>query len=341
MMETRDLIVIGASAGGIEALEKFFENLPLLNVSIFIVVHLEEERKSFLTEVLSKKTLFKVLTAKNNMPITKRHVYVAPPNYHLMIEKNRITLSKGPRINYSRPAIDMLFTSAAYSYQSRIIGILLSGLLDDGTSGLQDIKSQNGICIVQDPKEAKFKEMPSNALENATIDYCLSIHDIAKKLISLTKSPISKIKKEPTLKKILATEVAPQQIVQTNEDILNKVGKISAFTCPECHGSLWEIAHKNTLRYRCRIGHAYSIKSLSKSQDVSLENTLWAGVRALEENASLSYKIAKALKKNKHAHGSDFYINKGKKADEQAIALRKVLLLNAPKKNNLIRSTSK
>jgi two-component system chemotaxis response regulator CheB len=333
-MAKRDIIVIGASAGGIEPLQKLFERLPLLEVSIFVVLHQHAERKSFLTEILAKKSVFNIQIAKNNLRVKKKHVYIAPSDHHLIIEKNIITLSKGPRINFSRPSIDILFTSAANSYGSKVIGILLSGLLDDGTSGLNDIKSQGGLCIVQDPKEAIHNDMPLNALENVTIDYCLPVEKIAKKLSILTKKSAKKTtKNNSSSKKILQTEIASQKITQTKEDVLNKVGKVSPFTCPECQGSLWEIHSKDILRYRCRIGHAYNIKNLNKAKDISLENTLWAGIRALEENASLAYKIANMLKKNNHRNAAGMYMDKGKKADVQAIELRKILLYNIQEDN--------
>jgi two-component system chemotaxis response regulator CheB len=331
-MTKRDIIVIGASAGGIEALQKLFEHLPLNNISIFVVVHQETERKSYLTDILARKTPFNIQTAKNGMLIKKKNIYVAPADYHLLLENRMTKLSKGPRINYSRPAIDMLFTSAANTYKSKVIGILLSGLLDDGTSGLQDIKSQGGICIVQDPAEAKYKDMPLNALENVAVDYCLSMDQIAKKLNMLTQVNIkSQNKRNSPTKKILQAEILSQKNLPTKENILNEIGKISAFTCPECQGSLWEINYKNKFRYRCRIGHAYNIKTLTRSKDISLENILWAGVRALEENASLAYKIAKTLKQNNHKNAEELYIAKGKTADAQAVELRKILLLNLSK----------
>lgn len=324
-MTKNRVIVIGASAGGIQPLKEIISQLPgEINASVFVVVHMGFNHQSFLTQILSKNSKLPVVTAKNNMPIKVNVVYTAPPDRHLILQKNKMKLTYGPRINFVRPAIDPLFSSAAYHYDSNVIGILLSGLLDDGTYGLMNIKSSGGITVAQDPKEAIQPEMPQNAIDNDVVDYIVPASGIIELIISYIRKPLKKGKKRPsTTKKI---DEAAHKLLVLSDDRLNQIGKPSAFTCPECHGTLWEISYKNQIRYLCRIGHAYNISSLSLAHDITLENSLWAGVRALEESAALANRISKQLKVNKHMKGANFYTKKEKDAIQDALELRKFLL---------------
>ncbi|MBV8801823.1 MAG: chemotaxis protein CheB [Gammaproteobacteria bacterium] len=329
-MQKPYIIVIGASSGGIEPLKSILSKLPGdINASIFIVLHVGPQKKSLLANILSKDSELPITTAENNMIIKKNHVYIAPPNKHMILKKDKIELTNGPRINFVRPSIDVLFTSAARCYKSRVIGILLSGLLDDGTAGFMDIKTAGGITIAQDPRDAMQAEMPKNAIQNSKVDFIKPANDISDLLKTQTTKQLKmppKIKAKDKLESII--EESSHEITQTQEDELNQIGKASVFTCPECNGTLWEIDDKHKLRYRCRIGHAYNINSLMSTQDTFLENTLWAGVRALEESASLSNRIFKQLKLHKNMHAANFYNQKEKEANKHAIELRKMILLS-------------
>jgi two-component system chemotaxis response regulator CheB len=176
----RDIIVVGASSGGVEALIRIVAALPPdLPAAMFIVLHRPRVGPNLLAQILQNVSPLTVADAVDGQAITKGHVYVGPPDRHLLIEQERLRLSRGPKENHSRPAIDPLFRSAAYTYGSRVIGVVLTGNLDDGMAGLWAIKDRGGIAIVQDPKEALFPSMPSSALANVEVDYCLRLDEIA------------------------------------------------------------------------------------------------------------------------------------------------------------------
>lgn len=187
-MKRPDIVVVGASAGGVEALLTLVAGLPAtLPASIFVVVHIGQE-DGHLAQILNRNGNMRVVRAMNASPIRPSNIYVAPPNYHLTLENNRMWLTIGPKINRSRPAIDPLFESASAAFDGRVIGIVLTGYLDDGTIGLAAIKDRGGITIVQDPREAFAPYMPRNALRHVKVDYCLPLAQIAPLLVDLVQS---------------------------------------------------------------------------------------------------------------------------------------------------------
>jgi two-component system chemotaxis response regulator CheB len=191
-MAGHDIIVVGASAGGIEAITDLFHDLPRdLPASIFVVVHIRAGTPNVLAQILGRATVLPTISPKNGDPIEPGRIYVCLPNYHLMIERGHVRLSRGPKENNTRPSIDPLFRSAAYSYGPRVIGVVLSGTLDDGTAGLLAIKKRGGIAVVQNPKEALYGDMPRNAIEHASVDYVVRISEMAPLLIQLVNTPAS------------------------------------------------------------------------------------------------------------------------------------------------------
>lgn len=184
----------------------------------------------------------------------------------------------GPKENRARPAIDPLFRSAAHSYGSRVIGVVLTGALADGTAGLLAIRMHEGIAIVQDPEDALFAEMPRSALDNVGADHCLPAREIPQILTKLTAIPAERPKELPTM---------PIQIPVDEGHKFEQHGAPSTYTCPKCHGALWALEEGNIKRFRCRIGHAFSPLSLEAEQKRALDEVLWAALRALEENAAL------------------------------------------------------
>jgi two-component system chemotaxis response regulator CheB len=185
-----NVIVIGASAGGVEPLRYIVRALPAdFPAAIFIVMHLSPLSPSVLPNILGTRGRMKVGGAVDGQPIEPANVYVAPPDMHLLVEPGYMRLSRGPRENRHRPAIDPLFRSAARSYGSRVIGIVLTGMLDDGAQGLHVVKSQGGIAIVQDPEEAAFNPMPLSAMKNNHVDYVLKVAEMPKKIMQLVDGP--------------------------------------------------------------------------------------------------------------------------------------------------------
>lgn len=291
-MPAHDIVVVGASAGGVEALIQLVGGLPAnLPASLFVVMHMSPESRSMLPAILSRRGHLPASTAQDGEPIRWSHIYVAPPDYHVLIERGVVRLLRGPRENNHRPAVDPLFRSAALAYSNRVIGIVLSGTLDDGTSGLLSIKRRGGLAIVQNPEDAQFDGMPRSALETVNIDYCVPVSEIGPLLVRLSAERVSG--EEDSVSEHLQSE---SDLVQMRKESLRQdeqSGVVAAFTCPECQGSLWESTEDELRRYRCRAGHAFSDDSLLTAQSEALEDALWTALRALEERVALSQRLVR------------------------------------------------
>lgn len=325
-MIKRDLVVVGASAGGVNALIQLIKNLPdTLAASLLVVLHRPVQNPSKLVEVLQNRTRLIVTTPVNGQVMRHRYIYVAPPDHHMITENGRIYLTNGPRVNYHRPAIDPLFRSAAIHYGPRVIGIILTGALDDGTVGLRLIKNYGGLAIVQDPQEAEHPDMPRHALENIQVDQCLKLAEMPPFIAqAITKSV--KIKAKPVTPSLLLESESPALPTLLPKE-LAQLGKVSNFTCPECHGALWEIDNNQIPRYRYRISHAYSPDYLLTAHDETTENILWSAVRALEENAELAERILTRAGEHK-PHTAQLFHHKAKSARQNAQKLKEILLKN-------------
>ena len=303
--QQRDLIVIGGSAGAIEALLKVIAVLPPdFPCAILTVIHTSAESPSVLPRVLERNCELLATHPIDGERMQPGHIYVAPPDHHLVISEGEILgVRKGPRENGHRPAIDPLFRSAAtHGYGPRTIAVLLSGYLDDGSAGLYAIRSRGGAAVVQDPADALASDMPNNALSYAGADYILPASEIGAKLVELAGQipkvvAMSKKKKESTAQRsrraeAVQEEQAPNELVAYPEDSV--LGTPSVFACPECSGVLWEIKEGGSVRYRCRVGHAYSEATLSDELSRNAETALWAAMRALDEKAAMSRRMADA-----------------------------------------------
>lgn len=292
-----DIIVVGASAGGVEALITLVRGLPAdLRAAVFVVLHMPAQSPSALPAILDRSGPLRAVQAEDRQEIEWGHIYVARPNHHLLVERGHIRVGHGPKENMHRPAIDPLFRSAAQAFGSRVIGVVLSGMLDDGTSGLKAIKARGGVAVVQDPNDAVYSSMPLSAMQNVAVDFV---------------GPIGAM---PLLLERLANEPAGEGVVAVNDhidsdhidievdiakndcsdaDMLDKIGALSHYACPDCHGTLWQIHDGDLVRFRCRVGHAYTAESMVTVHTQSVENALYAALRALEESASLSHQLAR------------------------------------------------
>jgi two-component system, chemotaxis family, protein-glutamate methylesterase/glutaminase len=234
---------------------------------LFVVLHVPPQSKSFLPEILSRAGPLPATHAKDNEPILPGRIYVASSDFHLLLRQGHVRLVRGPRENNHRPAIDPLFRSAAHAYGSRSVGIVLSGSLDDGAAGLVAIKSVGGLAIVQDPNDALFPDMPHNAMTAAPVDYCLAKHKIGKTIVTLTSRAASASEGQG---RAVTDEIKKEtDIVAMNAEAIegdDKPGTPSVFGCPDCGGALWELQDDQWLRFRCRVGHAYSAEGLLRSQ---------------------------------------------------------------------------
>jgi two-component system chemotaxis response regulator CheB len=290
-MAKRDVIVIGASAGGVEALVELFSRLPPhLDAVVFVVLHVAPTSSTALAAILARKTKMHVHDARDSQRVAAGHVYIACPDHHLLVKDSLVRLTRGPQENGHRPAIDPLFRSAARAYGPRVIGIVLSGSLDDGTSGLAAVKMRGGLALVQDPASATFASMPQSAIDNVAVDHVLSIPLLATLLPKLVAEDVPDEVEPPSAVTEAQSEVAffdPHAAERAHE-----TGAPSAFSCPDCHGVLWQLNEGELLRYRCRTGHAYSEQALLAQQSESLEEALWVAYRALRERAALAHRMA-------------------------------------------------
>lgn len=298
MAPKRDIIVIGASAGGIEALIKLLGDLPHnLAASVFIVCHISPYSPGMLPGILARNSKLPVGHGFDREIIQMGKVYVAPPDHHLLIEDGTVRVTQGPKENHFRPAVDPLFRSAAYSHGPQVIGVVLTGSLDDGTAGLWTIKEQGGVAIVQDPNEAMFPDMPLNAMMKVPVDHRVRLAEMAPLLVKLTSESVVEKGAKPVSDKLkIEVDFAKQAPVEFSE--MNKLGEVSSFTCPECHGSLWQMKEGGILRFRCRTGHAYSAQTLLSDLSTSVEAVLWMAVRSLEESAELASHLAGHLRQH-------------------------------------------
>ncbi|AKQ45921.1 hypothetical protein TH63_10145 [Rufibacter radiotolerans] len=288
------VIVVGASAGGLSALSEFVGQLPAnLDAAVFIVMHLSHTSISdFLTRHLKQHTTLPCALGSEGAPIQKGHIYIASPNLHLLVKKGKIILGHGPEENRWRPSIDVLFRSAAAAYSTRAIGVVLTGLLDDGTTGMLAIKRSGGTCIVQDPNEAEHPDMPLSVLNSMEVNYCISLADMGEILLAITQTDPEEIPAPEDV--IIESEIAERVVV--DYDNVKKIGEKSIYACPDCGGGLWSINDEGKAksdRYRCHIGHSYSEKDLVIKQYEIFESTLWTALRIMEERRNLFLKMEK------------------------------------------------
>jgi two-component system chemotaxis response regulator CheB len=292
-MANRDLVVIGASAGGIGALQTLCASLPSdLNAAVLVVIHTSPSSSNMLPRVLRTAGCASAVEARDGDLIKKGKIYVAPPDRHLMVDRHHLRLVRGPRENHHRPAIDPMFRSAALAYRRRVIGVVLSGSLDDGTGGLMVIRAHGGEAIVQDPASALFPSMPENALKRVPDAHVATMTEMPALIAKLVSQPLKDPQPITALDTLAVSDVrmAEMDMAEIERDI--HVGTPSAFGCPDCGGVLWEINQEGMLRFRCRVGHAYTAQHLRAEQRQVVETALWSALRALEESAALYRRLS-------------------------------------------------
>jgi|tagenome__1003787_1003787.scaffolds.fasta_scaffold20854727_1 two-component system chemotaxis response regulator CheB len=312
-----DIVVVGASAGGVEALMRFARACPAdFPVPILVVLHVPPTGPSVLPLILDRAGPLHALHADDGMAATGGRLYVAPPDRHMRVAGGQIHLDPGPRENGHRPAIDPLFRSAAESYGPRAAGVVLSGTLDDGTVGLYCIKEAGGATLAQDPADAVYPAMPANAIAYAKPDYVLPIEELVDTLVRLASASNGR----PTREGTMSDDAAPNPSAEDAQP-----GEIAPFACPDCGGTLWERAEGATASYRCRVGHAFTMNSLVARHVDSLERTLWAAYRALEERSAMSRRVARRLAEHERRESSARFERQAEVAAAQARELKALL----------------
>jgi two-component system, chemotaxis family, protein-glutamate methylesterase/glutaminase len=289
-MQNRDIVVIGGSAGALAPLQRLLGGLPAdLPATLFVVVHTGPDAHGALGRILDRAGPLPTEPARDGLAFEPGRVYVAQPDVHLLLDDGRMLLRRGPRENLSRPAIDPLFRSAAASHGGRVIGLLLSGMLYDGASGLRAIRRCGGIAVIQDPADALSPEMPRHALQRAEVDYRSSADGLAKLLVGLVAEPAGPSPGVPEDIRLEARMAAQGGSGSQSDEQLERP---FALSCPECGGALREITDGDLLRYRCHVGHAYDADLLLGTQTEVVERALWTALRALEERAALLRRMA-------------------------------------------------
>lgn|SRR5262245_24181589 len=331
-MSERQIVVIGASSGGIDALRALVAALPAdFPAPICIVVHTAPHSPGLLAEILNRVSRLSVEMADNGRRLQRGLVYVAPPDCHLLVEPGSLRVTRGPRENGFRPAIDPLFRSAARVHGPATIAVVLTGNLDDGTAGLWAVKQLGGTAIVQDPEDALFPALPRNAMKHVRVDYVVQLRDIAPLLNRLATTPVEH-RREITVPDHLDVEVRIAKEQNALEAGLERIAAPSKYACPECQEVLFQLSEGGRLRFRCHTGHAYSVDSLLAAIGEATQDSLSNSVRALEEGALLLRQMADHLKGCGRADDAARHRlhERGEEVRRQFDAVRKLIMQRQP-----------
>jgi two-component system chemotaxis response regulator CheB len=325
-MSHHDVVVIGASAGGLQALSAVLRPLPeSLGACVLVVMHAAPDGSGVLPEILARSTSLPVAFARNGDPLEPGRVYVARPDWHLIVTPGGLGVIHGPRENGFRPAIDPLFRTAARELGPRVIGVILSGALADGTYGLSVVKHHGGIAIVQDPDDAIIGSMPLNAIKYVEVDHVLPARDIGAVIDQLTS--VNEARQGEVEMPRRKDELEPQLLSEETEvaEMQERFGPPSALTCPECGGALWEVQEGRVVRYQCHVGHQYAADNLEEGQRDLIDGALWSAVRVLEEHAALKLRMAERAAAGGLMTVSQGFAEGARAAHEQAQRIRTVL----------------
>ncbi|HTV20008.1 MAG TPA: chemotaxis protein CheB [Polyangiaceae bacterium] len=323
--EKRDTIVIGASAGGIEALQRLLPAFTArIEASVFVVMHLPADGHSALDRVLARSTEYETAFAKPGEPILPGRVYVAPPDRHLLIDDDRVELWHGARENRSRPAVDPLFRSAAVARRGRVMAAVLSGLLDDGAAGIAQVQRCGGLAVVQAPDDAIEPEMPEHALFalGGRADAVLSAAELGEYLAERVGTPAPPAEVPPDIQRELDMLLGSISGLEA----LSKGGPPLALSCPECGGPLWGVRDGRVQRFRCHTGHTYGVDGLLSSQGTQIEQALWAAIKGLEQRSQLLRDLAREESSNRRLAAGKGFDSESKRLSLHAQTLRDVLV---------------
>ena len=314
-MAARNVVVLGASAGGLEGLMRIVRDLvPGLPSAFFVTMHVSPTAHSRLTDILARVARYPVRAVTTaGEDIVEGRVYVATPDRHMVIEGGRVFASAAPRENHHRPSIDALFRSAAIAYGRRTVGVILSGTLDDGTAGLRWIKRAGGVALVQDPAEALFGGMPASAIANVDVDRVLRAEEIAAGIAdAVTRGGEGIVSENGSVD----DQGAPRD---------NGQHAASDFVCPDCGGTLFRVPENDIMRFRCRVGHAYSPEGLHAVQSRDVEESLWTAIRSLEEHADLSRRLAEWARISSLSMAEENFANRAADSLRKAAIVRRAL----------------
>lgn len=320
-----DLVVVGASTGGVEALTYLVHGLPEdLPASMCVVMHIPAQSHSYLPQILSRHGPLPATHAMDGEPLAPGHIYVAPPDRHLLVEHGRLRLSRGPKENRARPAVDPLFRSAALAYGPRVIGMVLTGALDDGTSGLFSVKERGGIAVVQDPEDALIPSMPASAFEYVDVDHCVPLSAMPALLTRLVREPVD-VEAAGPVPELLRYEANMAEMDEGTMEQAETPGALSSLTCPDCGGPIYELRDGKLIRFRCRSGHAFTYETMAAGQAEAVEEALWVAVNTLMESCQLSERLASDAHNRGHTRIAKRFTDRAGEMQRRAELLRDVL----------------
>jgi two-component system, chemotaxis family, protein-glutamate methylesterase/glutaminase len=324
-----DIVVVGASAGGVEALRAIVSRLPGdLPAAVFVVLHVPAIATSVLPAILQRAGELPADHAEDGAELERGRIYIAPPDHHLLIQPGFMRVNRGPKENGYRPAVDPMFRTAASTYGSRVVGVILSGVLDDGTAGLAAVKTHGGRALVQDPATALYPMMPESAIHAAEPDLVASPEGLADMITALAHERVPATM-APTDDPLLGEE----QYIEIDRAASDRPqsGSPSGFVCADCGGALWEMEEESgLLRFRCRTGHGYSIETLAAEQTETVESALWAALRALEERAAMARRMAGRLRGRGSKASAGRFEAQADAAVQQALVIREALMHITP-----------
>ncbi len=319
-MANRDILAVGTSAGGFDALRRLARDLPDdLPASVLVVIHLPARFASALDAILSEAGRLPASFARDGDLMRRGHIYIAPPTCHLLVDGKHLRLGSGPRENNARPAIDPLFRSVALCCGPRSVGVVMTGTLGDGASGLHALKQCGGITVVQDPADAAFPDRPVAALRRSEPDYVVRLTEMAALLHTLVQEPAGAPVAPPRELKD-EVEIARHGYFDMNH--MDRIGRRSVLSCPECHGALWEVEEGGLVRYRCHVGHAYTSELMSVALDDGLRRAIASALRVLDERIALARRLIEEDSRNGQQALVASWTRKLRQAEEQAGSLR-------------------
>jgi two-component system chemotaxis response regulator CheB len=322
--QPRDLVAVGASAGGVQAIRELVRGVPAdLPAAMMVVLHMSPGGRGALANILQRVAPLEVIPAEDMTPVRPGCIYVARPGFHLLLHDGEVRLGRGPRENGHRPAVDTLFRSAARWYASRAVAVVLSGSLDDGAAGALAVARRGGVVAVQDPEDALYDGMPRAALRAVRSAVVAPIAELPGKVAELVRGPAAPVPGSPAPDLVLETDMA--ELTREALHSPKRPGVPSGISCPDCHGVLYQLDDTEELRYRCRVGHAWSPDSLEAYKDDEVEDAMWVAVRNLEERATLYHSLAERSRLSGRSRSAELYENWYKQATHASEVIRGLL----------------
>jgi two-component system chemotaxis response regulator CheB len=322
----RDLVVVGASAGGVEALRHLVAALPKdLPAAVVVVLHMPAGGSSALPAILSRSGPLDAVQAADGAELRHSRIYVARPDHHVVVQDGVLRLSKGPTENGHRPAVNVLFRSAAIARGAGVIGVVLSGALDDGTAGMVAIKSRGGVAVVQEPADAIYPGMPESVLQHVEVDHALPVAQIGPLLARIAGERADQAGVAPVSDALRLEVAVSRDDAGAEYGDIPRIGSPTTFTCPDCAGSLVEMPSES-VQYRCLVGHAWTADALMDAYGGTLERAMWTALRTLDEKASLAHRMVNVSRVAGRELVAERYVKQEEEALAAAEVLRKYLL---------------